>query len=128
MGLFSRKPKPKPVDRRQSLNAVPILNPSVELDLRDDDTSIVRLSVPRGNTFFERFCPPVMHRRFELDELGTFVTQQIDGQKSVVGIIDAFVERFRVNRREAELGVVSFLKMLSQKGVATVVNAEQAVS
>jgi hypothetical protein len=103
-----------------------MLNPSASLDEREDDTAIVRVRVARGASFFERFCPPVMEKRFELDELGTFVTRQIDGRKDVVGIIDAFVERFRVNRREAELGVVSFLKMLTQKGVATVVSPEQA--
>ena len=44
----------------------------------------------------------------------------INGKRTVLDLVNAFEERYRVNRREAELSVVSFMKMLMQKKIILV--------
>ena len=67
-----------------------------------------------------RFLPPVVVRKFELDELGAFVVGQINGKKTVLELVDAFVDQYKISRREAELSVVAFLKSLIQRRIVSV--------
>ncbi len=77
------------------------------------------LARKRG-ALMSRLTPNNPIHRFELDQLGTFVVSQIDGQATVADIIERFVKRFKVNRREAELSVVDFLKTLSRKRITSI--------
>jgi len=121
MGIFTKK-KPKEVNRRESLAGIPIRNESLTVLEKDDGSgSVVKISVPRGVHFLDRFRPAVMEKRFELDELGTYVLGLIDDKKSARELVDAFASHHGVNRREAELSVVSFLKMLMQRQVVSIV-------
>jgi hypothetical protein len=121
MGLFS-KPKPKEIDRRQSLAGIPVRNPDVTVfDDEDDGRAFVKVKVPRGPHFLDRFRPPVIDKRYELDALGCFVLKCVDGQRSARDIVNAFATEYGVNRREAELSVVSFLKMLMQRQIISIV-------
>lgn len=104
-------------DRQRLLEGVPVLDRSVTLE--DGEGAKVLLSVrfERGRGFLDRFRPPVDTRRINLDELGAFVVRLIDGKKTVKEIIHAFVVKHRINRREAELSVLDFLKSLIQRNV-----------
>jgi hypothetical protein len=121
MGVFTKQ-KPREFNRRESLAGVAVVNEGVSL-IEDDETRKITLKVrqPRGFTFFDRFRPPVVERKYELDELGSFVMAQIDGQKTAGKLVDVFAEHYGVNRRESELSVVSFLKMLMQRRIISVV-------
>ncbi|MDP6357395.1 MAG: PqqD family protein [Planctomycetota bacterium] len=124
MGIFSKR-RPRDLDRRTALKGVPSLNEDASfLSDEDNETTTVRLKVPRGGGLFERFRPPIVEKKFELDELGTFIVNLIDGKKSAKDLIDEFEEHFRVNRRESELGVVSFLKLLNQRRIISIVEGE----
>ena len=81
---------------------------------------VITIRVKRRAGFLSRFTPPILERTLKLDELGTFVFQQIDNRKSTLAIIDAFIARYRVNRREAAMSTVSFLKSLVQRGVISI--------
>jgi len=119
MSLLKRREKTS-VDRRQSLAGIPALDPEVQIAPRDGTTVFLKTKIRRGDGFLDRFRPPVMDKSYELDEFGTFVVQQMDGKRSVMLIIDAFQGRFGMSRREAELGVVAFIKMLMHRGLAHV--------
>lgn len=56
-------------------------------------------------------------KSFELDELGEFVWQSVDGTRTVEGLIRHFASEKRVNLREAEVAVLAFLKMLAKKNL-----------
>lgn len=121
MGIFTKR-KPKEVNRRESLAGIPIRSESLTVLEKDDGSgSVVKIRVPRSAHFLDRFRPAVMEKRFELDELGTYVLGLIDGKKSSRELVDAFASDYGVNRREAELSVVSFLKMLMQRQVISIV-------
>jgi len=107
------------LDRRRSLEAIPVVNGGVKA--ADGPAGLVlKVIVLRGSGFLARFQPAVMERRVELDEIGSFVFRLIDGKRTALDIVDAFVERYRTNRREAELSCVEFLKSLVRRHVISI--------
>ena len=119
MLLFTRKKEP-PIDRRQSLAGVPVMNDQVTFETQTDGCLIVSVKLFRGKGLLAGFQPEVRTKRTKLDELGTFVLKQIDGRKNVLEIIEAFIGEFRTNRREAELSVAAFLKSLIARHVISI--------
>lgn len=104
------------MDRRQSLDAVPLLAEGVQTEAHGAEGGLaLQVSFSQGSTWMNRFRPRVDSRRYELDAFGSFVVQQFDGQRSVREIMDRFQEHFGMSRRESELGVVAFIKMLLQR-------------
>jgi hypothetical protein len=116
----------KRAERRTLLHAVPVLRDGVAVEKTSDGLLALLLRIRRGNGFLDRFRPAVTERRYELDAFGAFVVRQIDRANRVIDIIGAFQERFGMSRRECELGVVAFLKMLVQREVVSVVSAGEA--
>ena len=96
------------------------MHTNVSIEHRDDGKAALKIRIPRGHGFLDRFRPPVVERTYELDDFGAFVVAQIDGRRDVMEIIRAFERRFKVNHREAELSIVAFLKMLMQRGIVSV--------
>ena len=117
---MARRAKQEPIDRRRSLASVPVLNQDVTVEDDGGETAAITVRVPRGNRFLDRFRPKVMTRRITLDPLGTFVVRQITGQATVRHIVDAFIARYKTNRREAELCIVEFLKSLTGRGAISI--------
>ena len=119
---WMREPKPT-LDRRTSLQGVPVRHETITVDPTAGGTNGIVLinRFERGKGFLSRFAPPVIEQRLELDELGAFVFQLIDGERTVAQIIEEFVRRYRVNRREAELCTVAFLRRLTQKRLVSIV-------
>lgn len=123
MGWFKRRP-PKPVmNREAALDMVPVRNRAVEEEPAGD--GLVRLAYPLAvKPWFGRMADAVglwdgrpMIKRVELDELGTFVWNRIDGRASVRDIARAFTERYKVQPREAELSVTAFLRTIGGRGI-----------
>jgi len=117
---FQRK-KPEPVDRKRSMVAVPVVNPGVTSKETAPGRLLLTVRLERGTGFLARFKPPGMERCINLDELGTFVFGKIDGKRTTKDIIEAFATQYRVNRREAELSCVEFLKSLLSRRVISVI-------
>jgi hypothetical protein len=118
---FSRRKQKTPIDRRRSLEAIPVLNQEVSVARMDNDRVILTVRLTRGTGLLSRFQPPIMKRNVKLDAVGTFVFHQIDGKRTTRDIIDVFIDRYRVNRREAELSCVQFLKSLAIRRVISIV-------
>jgi hypothetical protein len=119
--------KPPDLDRRTVLAGIPLLNPGVRCMNNDAaSTMTVVVTVKRRKDFLGKFQPREWERKIELDELGAFIVGLIDGERSVVEMIDAFVARFKINRREAELSTMAFLKSLSERNVISVAIAAEA--
>ena len=123
MGWFSKK-KPAPVmERTRALDMVPVRNQSVEQTATED--GLVRLSYPLAiKPWFGKLADSVglwdkrpMIKQLELDEMGSFTWNLIDGQRSVREVARAFADRYQVQPREAELSVTAFIKTIGQRGL-----------
>ncbi len=113
---------PRPtLDRARSLEARPMINGGVHIERQADGTLHLVIRSPRKPGLFARFMPPILEKRVQLDELGSFVFEQINGERSVREILDAFVARYRNNRREAEYMVAAFLRQLTERKLITLI-------
>jgi len=103
------------------LGGIPVLNEKVSCADDEAGRLVINVKLKRGNSFLARFQPPVSERNIKLDEIGSFVFKLIDNQRSALEIIELFLAKYRVNRREATLSVVEFLKSLVKRGVVSIV-------
>ena len=56
-------------------------------------------------------------KKLQLDAMGTSVWDLVDGKRSVRMIIQIFANTHRLENREAEVSVTSFLRQLGQRGL-----------
>jgi hypothetical protein len=108
-----------PLSRKRSLDGIPIVNPGITIDGPTDGRLTLTVRHRRSNGWLARFQPPIIERRVKLDEIGSFVFSQIDGKRSTRDIIGLLADRYRLNRREAELSGVEFLKALVRRQVVS---------
>ena len=120
MGLFKKRPQVS-LDRHQSTFGIPVLNDGVTVERQSDGNLTLCYIIRRGYGFLDRFRPAEMQRHMELDELGSFVVDLIDGERNVLEIVEEFQEKYKTNRRETQMSVVTFLKNLAVRGIASVV-------
>ena len=119
---FGGKARRPTIDRRQSLAGIPVLNDGTVLASEGaEDNVVVKVPLRRQRGFLGRLFPDVAEKQIKLDELGSFVIRHVDGKTSVLDIVEAFVKRFGVNRREAELSIAEFLKSLARRRVISIV-------
>lgn len=117
--MFKKDDQPQ-IDRRQSLAGVPVLNQQVSYAADATGRLVINIKLRRREGFLGRFQPPVLERNVRLDEIGAFVFKLIDNQRSTLEIVNSFLAKYRVNRREATLSVAAFLKSLAEKGIISI--------
>jgi hypothetical protein len=64
--------------------------------------------------------PFARERRIELDGLGLSVLNMCDEKATVERIVGSFAEMHSLSFREAQVPVVQFLKMLTQRGIIAI--------
>ncbi|MCJ8329895.1 MAG: PqqD family protein [Lentisphaeria bacterium] len=112
--------KKEQINRRESLAGIPYLHSNVSIYLHGDNEIKLAIRLSRGIGFYEKFRPAGFIKYYELDEFGAFVIRQMDYGRSMLEIINRFQMHFPLSRREAELGVVGFTKMLMKKNIMSV--------
>ena len=112
--------KRDPLDRSTSLAGIPVFNDGASICEQEDGRVVIRLPPPPRPGLLGRLLRPVPGKQLRLDELGSFVVRQIDGETNVSRIIESFVAQYRTNRREAELSMVEFLKSLARRRVISI--------
>jgi len=109
------------------MNAVPVLNQLVTVERNAAGNAV--LNLPRKRTSMVRLISRVFrlppYKQIELDELGTCVVELCDGKNTVADIIRVFSERFRLNRRETEVSMLTYLKTLAKRGIVAFVVRER---
>ena len=60
---------------------------------------------------------PKQTKKLQLDALGTSVWDLVDGKRSVRMIIQIFSKAHRLETKEAEVSVTSFIRQLGQRGL-----------
>ncbi len=107
--------------RGEILALKPIRSREVAWEMKADseDAAGAKLTVPRredrtGQLLSWLFKIPAS-RTIELDEFGAQVWSRCDGQHSVEQLIKFTCETYKLNRRQGEVSVVTFMKMLAQR-------------
>ena len=105
--------------RGEMLGLKPLRNREVKWELSGEETPIAKLTVPRrddrtGQLLSWIFKIP-QSRTIELDEFGAQVWERCDGQHSVEQLIKHTCDTYKLNRRQGEVSVLTFMKMLAQR-------------
>lgn len=79
------------------------------------------LTVPRREEGLRRVLARVLQvpgtRTIELDEFGTKIWEQCDGTRTVEQLVQFTCREYTLNRRQGEVSVVAFMRMLAQRGL-----------
>jgi hypothetical protein len=105
------------VDRLQVFSYRPLRNEAIEWETNDKGEAL--LKVPRREGRKSKLLglwfriPEV--RKVELDEVGSFVWTLCDGKNTVESIVKQTSRQYKLNRREVEISVTTYLQMLAER-------------
>ena len=118
------------VSRDDALGLRPIRNPVITWEAKeiDEDSAddvdveaprLLILVVPRKSdkvtNFLARMLQAPEDKKIELDEFGSAIWEKCDGTRTVEELARYTSTTYKLNRRQAEVSVMAFMKMLSQR-------------
>lgn len=111
------------------LNSRPARNE--ELTWERNDSGEVQITVKRQENWKVRLISKIFYipknRKITLDEVGTEVWQLCDGRNTVARMIEELSDKYQLNRKEAEVSLLAYLKTMAQKRfIGFVIDAEKA--
>jgi hypothetical protein len=84
-----------------------------------NDAGEVQVFIERQETWKVRLLSKAFYipreRKITLDEVGTEVWQMCNGRNSVGQMIELLSDKYQLNRKEAEVSLLQYLKTLGQK-------------
>ncbi len=114
--MLATRKKPK-LSREAMLNSRPARNELLKWEKTDSGEA--RITVVRQETWKVRMLSRLFYvpreRKITLDEVGSEVWQMCDGRTTVAQMIDALRNKYKLDRKEAEVSLLSYLKTLGQK-------------
>jgi hypothetical protein len=123
MKVFRKKAPVSHLSRRQALEYRPVKSGQIsELRLESGEVVIeYPLSVRPWIAAVAKRLGGSQNRtqtkKLQLDAMGTSVWDLVDGKRSVRMIIQIFAKVHRLENREAEVSVTSFIRQLGQRGL-----------
>jgi hypothetical protein len=110
-----RRGRKKPT-REEALKAIPVRNDLLRWYKEDGE---VNLFIPRKRGGFAELVARVFRlpdeKRLQLDRVGSGVWELCDGYHDVQSILDYVQRRHKLTRREAEVSVSTYLKILAER-------------
>ena len=115
------------INRQTLLKIKPILDPKVVWETDVDGNVVIELNRQPG--IFGRilgiFFAVPLKKKVVLDELGSFVWIQCDGSTTVREISAGLRERYKLDRREAQVSLSLFFNDLSKRQLIELSNNSQ---
>jgi hypothetical protein len=121
--LLKGKPTPRPaISRQDALRVYPTRNPNLQWELDSEGVVSATLTRPRDlrNRVVGGFLMLPESKQLKLDEVGTFVWNLCDGEHTVADIVGEMAEQYKLSRREVEVSLTEFLRMLAKRGMIVV--------
>ncbi len=108
-----------PLSKNEALAAIPV--PSADIRIQVTPQGMIRLSYPIGlKPWLARLLPEKVTlpiRTLELDSMGSFVWNHIDGKNSAQDLARIVAEQYDCHPTEAEHAVAIFLRQLGRRGI-----------
>ena len=99
------------------LNSRPARNELLKWEKGDNGEA--KITVNRQDTWKVRLLSKLFYvpkeRKITLDQVGSEVWQMCDGRTTVAEMIDSLRDKYKLDRKEAEVSLLSYLKTLGQK-------------
>ncbi len=118
MSLFSSKRQPK-ISREAMFNSKPTRNDRLEWKTNKDDE--VTITLKRADTTKVKILSKIFwvpeKRTLVLDEIGSQVWKMCNGRTSVASMIKQLCETHKLNAKEAEISLLTYLRTLGRKNL-----------
>ena len=116
-----RRPQPQ-ITRSQAMEVMPIRNPNLDWEHNEEGNAVVTLTRRAGikGKLVSFFLAVPQTRPIVLDDVGTFVWDMCDGNHNVSDIVEALCEKHKLSRREVEVSLNEYLRMLGKRGMIAV--------
>ena len=118
MSLFSLKKQPK-ISREAMFNSKPTRNDRLDWKTNKDDE--VAITLKRADTTKVKILSKIFwvpeRRTLVLDEIGSQVWKMCDGRTSVASMIKQLCETHKLNAKEAEISLLTYLRTLGRKNL-----------
>jgi hypothetical protein len=119
------------MQRGESMALLPVRHPGVtweplstaeaeEADEVDEFSGGVMLLIPRRTDRMSQIVARLLrvhgsHRKLELDAMGAAIWTRCDGSHTVEDLVRILSDTYKMNRRQCEVSVITFMRMLSQR-------------
>jgi hypothetical protein len=117
--LNKRTPLPANVMK----TAIPVRNPFATIVEETDEVTILEAPLAETSRGFMALLAKSPKapktKRFELEAVGAFVWQLCDGKNTFEGISRQLLEKYKMQRVEADASLAAFLQMLAQRKLIT---------
>jgi hypothetical protein len=116
--MFFKKKK-QPLDKKKMFKAVPVKNKNVKV--RKDFSGELQIFIPRRNEWWVRVLAKILllpkGKTVTLDKIGAWVWRKCDGVRTVEDLLRMFCREFKLNEKEAEVSLITYLKTLMQRAI-----------
>lgn len=113
---FRRKAR---VSRDEAFASLPVRNPHVEFERQENGETT--LTIRRRQDWWVRLLTLVFfvpkHRKVILDQVGSEIWALCDGQHSVREMVEHVARRYKLNRKEAEISLTTYLRNLGKRNL-----------
>ena len=123
MKVFSKKSEPSHLSRTQALEYTPVKSREIsQIRLESGEVVIeyplaVRPWIAAVAKRLGGLQDRKQTQKLQLDAMGTSVWDLVDGKRSVRMIVQIFAKAHRLENKEAEVSVTSFIRQLGQRGL-----------
>jgi hypothetical protein len=123
MRVFKKKKNTVPMTRAEALQFTPVKSDRVQETRLATGEILLTYQIdirPWIDRMVKRFGgkeSKAIDKKLQLDELGTAVWEQINGERSVKQVIQWFAKRYQLHTKEAEVSVSRFLRELGKRGI-----------
>jgi hypothetical protein len=123
MRVFKKKKNTVPMTRAEALQFTPVKSDRVQETRLATGEILLTYQIdirPWIDRMVKRFGgkeSKAIDKKLQLDELGTAVWEQINGERSVKQVIQWFAKRYQLHTKEAEVSVSRFLRELGKRGL-----------
>ena len=116
--LFGRRRRPR-LSREEALSALPVRNPRLATKRGEHDELMI--VVPRRSDWMGRALSVIFvvpkERLIALDEVGADIWELCDGNHTVAQLVEAVGKKHKLNRKEAEVSLTTYLRQLGKRGL-----------
>ena len=122
--MFFKKRKQPVLSRKESMGSVVVKNENIKEETAGSGDITLTVFRDTGSLLAKlmiRYFGLPEKKKIILDERGSFIWKCCDGKVTVGEMIERFSSTYNLNRKEAEVSIVHFIKSLAKRGLAGVV-------
>lgn len=117
--LGIKKPPDIGLRRDDILDAIPLRNATIKWE--QDDAGEVSIVIPQKDKLWVKIVTKVFmvpeKRVVVLDEIGSYVWLQCDGENTIRDIMNSLTGKYRLTRKEAEVSLITYMRNLGKRGM-----------